>query len=1075
MDNIASGAVGQREAWVRRLLPRRFNIQLLLLSAILILANLAGVMSYIVSEFVGIRRADTQAQIHAVAQNLALGAAPLILTRDYGSIEQLLESAADYPGVRSLTLVDRQHRILGRVLRAPGGTARAVYGEGVLTPPQGGGSRAAWIYAPDNFGPGLPKDLRAASLVLWHPIDRGKLGWLRMEVSTTDIPAQATRLIVNSGLFLRLFVVLDTALLYALIRPTLNALVRATRFVQGLGDVSGQQMRVSTANVEIETLGRTLNRTSARLQAQEDALKASQIQIAAVVENLADGIITIDANGTVLMVNSALCRLLGYAREELVGGNVSSLMPEPYRTAHDGYLDRYLETGQARIIGFGREVTAQHRDGSIVPVQLAVNQYRIGEQRYFVGVMHDLRGHKRLIGELQQARDAALEASRAKSDFLAAMSHEIRTPLNGVIGMLDLLRQTSLDGQQAKMAEIIHDSAHTLLNIINDILDLSKIEAGKLEFAPEPFCVEDMVEAVCMLEQPVAMKKGVELTLFVDPRIPRLASGDALRIRQVLTNLVNNAIKFSSGLERAAQVALRIQLMMEEDGRVWVECIVRDNGIGMSAATQNKLFQPFEQADANTTKRYGGTGLGLAICHRLTSMMGGRISVISAPDRGSAFTVILPLGKLEQAPEPPSPVAGLSCLVIGPQAGMAADIALHLQQAGADVLRAPDLDALRAFPKPLPALWVWVLEFTGVPDLANMRDAAHQIHGADLNFLLVQHLSINRGRRLKPRRLAHDVVQVDGNLLTRRRILEAVAVAAGRAVAEELPTIQAQRGRAVQAPSREEAQRQGRLILVAEDNEVNQLVIRSQLEIIGLAADLVPNGQLALERWASGQYGLVLSDLHMPVMDCYQFAAAVREQEARRILARTPIVALSAAAQRGEAERCRAAGIDDYLSKPVSIERLKETLEKWLPPVQSETQVRSGEPAQGGSRAANVHLDLDVLKALVGDDADLIATLLQEFRLRSVPTADALVSGFAEGRLEDVGFHAHKLKSSARSVGALALGEACRQLEAAGKSGDREKAAALLPGFEDELDAVLEAVDRCMADLAMKGKEGNTR
>ena len=1075
MDNIASGTVPQREARSRRLLPRRFNIQLLLLSAFLILANLAGVMSYIVSEFIGFRRADTQAQIHAVAENLALGAAPLILTRDYGSIEQLLESAADYPGVRSLTLVDRHHRILSQVLREPGASARAVYGEGVLAPPQGGGSHTAWIYEPGGFGSGLLKDLRAKSLVLWHPIEHGELGWLRVDVSTTDIPAQATRLIANSSLFLLLFIALDTVLLYALIRPTLKALVRATRFVQGLGDVSGQQMPVSAANIEIETLGHTLNRTSARLQAQEDALKASQIQIAAVVQNLADGIVTIDARGTILMVNSALCRLLGYAREELVGTNVSILMPDPYRAAHDGYLDRYLETGRARIIGLGREVTARHRDGSIVPVQLAVNEYKIGAQRYFVGAMHDLRDHKRLIGELQQARDAALEASRAKSDFLAAMSHEIRTPLNGVIGMLDLLRQTSLDEQQSKMAEIIHDSAHTLLNIINDILDLSKIEAGKLEFAPEPFCVEDMVEAVCMLEQPVAMKKGVELTLFVDPRIPRLASGDALRIRQVLTNLVNNAIKFSSGLERAARVALRTQMMMEDDGRIWVEFIVRDNGIGMSAATQNKLFQAFEQADANTTKRYGGTGLGLVICRRLTAMMGGRISVISTPDQGSAFTVILPLGKLEQVPEPPSSVAGLSCVVIGPQAGVAADIALHLQHAGADVLRAPDLDALRALPEPLPTLWVWVLEFTGVPDVVNLRHAARRVHGVDPSLLLVQHLSVNRGRRLKPRRLAHDVVQIDGNLLTRRRILEAVAVAAGRVVAQELPATPVQRGRAVRAPSREEAQRQGRLILVAEDNEVNQLVIRSQLEIIGMAADLVPNGQLALERWASGQYGLVLSDLHMPVMDGYQFAAAVRQQEARRILARTPIVALSAAAQRGEAERCRAAGIDDYLSKPVSIERLRETLEKWLPPVQSETQAVSGKPVQDGSHVANVHLDLEVLKALVGDDADLIGALLQEFRLRTMPAADALVSALAEGRLEDVGFHAHKLKSSARSVGALALGEACKRLEVAGKSGDREMAATLLPEFEDELAAVLEAVDRCLAGLAVKGKEENAR
>ena len=797
------------------------------------------------------------------------------------------------------------------------------------------------------------------------------------------------------------------------------------------------------------------------LAAANAALIVREAEIRALLDNQVDCVIHIDSGGLVRSANPAVKRILGYDPAELVGHNVSMLMPEPHHSEHDAYLANYLRTGIAKIIGIGREVEGLHKDGRLIPLELAVSVFVVHGERLFIGTLRDIRERKRFIAELTQARADAEQASRAKSDFLAAMSHEIRTPMNGVIGMIDVLHQTSLKGYQVEMVDLVRDSAFSLLAIIEDILDFSKIEAGKLEIERTPTQIADVVEKVCGMLARLAEKKGVELTLFTDPTIPAEVLGDGMRLRQVLVNLTNNAIKFSGGGERAGRVSVRAVLVKSEPEQVVVEFRVADNGIGMDEETQSRLFKSFTQADVSTTRRFGGTGLGLTISRRLAELMDGDIAVQSAPGKGSIFTVRLPFvpvpAQATRTDADPLPdLSGLSCLVLGDAESLGDDLAVYLEYSGAMVERAHSLGAARERIGTLPpGLWLLVMD-TGhdEPPLEELRAACGVRPDLDPHFVLVGHgyrqtgmeprfVVIRRGRRRHGRAEAVDLVTMDGDVMYRKFFLRAVAIAAGRAQEEEdQPRPSAKTEMALVPPSREAALRQGRLILVAEDNETNQKVILQQLRLLGYAADVVDNGSEALERWRRGVYALLLTDLHMPKMDGYQLTTAIRAEE--QSPAHTPIVALTANALKDEATRCFDIGMNAYLSKPVRLADLQGMLEKWLPAV-TESNIDLHPP---------VPVDVSVLKALVGDDPKVIREFLDDFRTSAADAASELKRACESGTAAQAGAVAHKLKSSARAVGALALGELCAEIEAAWKRGGNAVPEGLLIRFEAELALV---------------------
>jgi len=658
------------------------------------------------------------------------------------------------------------------------------------------------------------------------------------------------------------------------------------------------------------------------------------------------------------------------------------------------------------------------------------------------------------------ARDAAEGAALAKAEFLANMSHEIRTPMNGVLGLSELLQGTELNRRQQYLVDMIHRSGRTLLNIINDILDFSKIEAGKLVLEQRPFDLRAFIEDIGEMFSETAHRAGLELACDLPADMHDVYRGDVERIRQVLTNLIGNALKFTEH----GEVVVRVTPATSDGDVVRMRFAVSDTGIGIPREHQARIFDSFTQADGSTTRQFGGTGLGLAICRQLVQLMGGEIGVTSEAGQGASFWFEIPLRKAARAEV--ADVAldtcalnGMGVVVVGAADTARGVLCAQLRAWGVKVITAEDgagaLAALRAQAAAgaAAAAVIFPRELADMPaSYFTTRVRGESTLGHVRLVMLTTVANLESTGEL----LAVGVSAYVTKPVRQRDLHAALLVGAPKA------------GRATAPVARDGQSRFSARVLLVEDNAVNQELARSQLEAMGCSVRVAVNGREAVEAVTASPldalrepYDLILMDCQMPVMDGYAATAELRRWEHHQGEARMPIVALTANALEGDRERCLAQGMDDYLAKPFSREELERMLARWLPQVVASKHIEAPHASRPSDPHGTVldHKIIDRITALQRDGKpDLLAHLIGLF-LASVPRLLSEIEfGLTAGDAAQVRRAVHTLKSSSANLGGTALAKLCGELEAEARDDALPSVAARVDVLHFELDGVIAAL-----------------
>jgi PAS domain S-box-containing protein len=645
----------------------------------------------------------------------------------------------------------------------------------------------------------------------------------------------------------------------------------------------------------------------------ESALNSTLRIMQALLETLPLPVIIRDSERRVTMVNAAWEQMIGVSREEATGRTLASVANRPPTQGHRETDDQVFAT--RKPLRYETEVTA--RDGTRYNVIVAKTPLLAedGTMTGIASVVTDISEQKRTAAVLERARLSAEASVQAKSRFLANMSHELRTPLNGVVGMASLLENTALDPKQRRFVRTLRSSAEALITLINDVLDLSKAEAGKLDLTSVPFEPRRELEQVVGLFSGRAFDKGIEIAAHIARDVPTTVHGDPVRLRQVLGNLVNNAVKFTD----SGAVLLGVSLAARADGEPWLEFSVTDTGMGVAAEEQKRIFDAFEQADGSVTRKFGGTGLGLAISRQIVELMRGNMSLASEPGHGSRFSFMIPAGIPRIGAAPPVPAANCAYLIVGlhPVIRRAVIETVAAESAhvfGADTA-AQAAEALKDLGAEVSRVRVVVDGAAAIEQAVNALRAAAGTRQLEVIALLppdadVAPLPGVTRTLVKP-------------LCTPDLVAPLAALDAAQSMSVRVLPARGSRGRA----------------LVVEDNLVNQEMARAMLDMMGFEVATASNGEEGVRAAAADpDLAIILMDCQMPVMDGLAAVRTIRAAEPAG--KRIPIVALTGNAMPGDREACIAAGMDDYLAKPFSLTALRGTLDKWTGAAHQAQQAR---------------------------------------------------------------------------------------------------------------------------------------
>jgi PAS domain S-box-containing protein len=777
-----------------------------------------------------------------------------------------------------------------------------------------------------------------------------------------------------------------------------------------------------------------------------------------IVDNVGEAIVLFSEAGTIERYNLAAARTFGYQPDDVVGRTVDILFSADRLNRFRDYW-RSIATG--RYAGGGRcdDLKGLRKDRSTFDAELSVSAMEFEGKRRFIAVFSDVTARREAEEILRRARDEAEAANRAKSEFLATMSHEIRTPMNGVIGMTDLLLDTQLDVDQREYAGAVMRSAQALLTVINDVLDFSRLEAGRLEIEHADFSTVDVVEDVAALLRTRTVERGVDLVSFVAPNVPRFLNGDADRLRQVLLNLAGNAVKFTEN----GCVAILSAVARISQSRITLRYEVIDTGVGIPENAQGRLFERFTQLDGSSTRQHGGTGLGLAISKQIVELMGGEIGVESRIGMGSTFWFTVPLGEaMHGAGTEDRPLSNLT---------------------GLRVLVVDDIELNRTiFARQLAAWGVEVVSVdSGSEALASIRGAVEQ--GRPFDAAILDHAMPGMdGEELARRIVAAPEYSAIRLILAssldlrkdidklrqagfsvclckpvrQRELFDTLAAVCGRPSVAQQKTIDA----ASPVPADVGAPTRSLRILLAEDNRTNQLLVTTILKIQGCEVEVVDNGLKAVHAVRHNTYDLVLMDVNMPEMDGIAATRAIREMDGAR--GKVHIVALTANAMQGDRERFLAAGMDDYLSKPIERQKLVALVDAVARELRND-EVGSGE------RVCEAEKSDEILDLAVFDDwrsflpRDAFTDMVDVQVVDSQAYLERILAAREAGEFKTMGEIAHELKSSSGAIGMVEVHRLAEQIEQACRDGRDDDASKLIAPLGTAVGAAVVALKERLA------------